>query len=112
MTPSFLQRMPFARTKHRDYLPLMPLAVEQMDVSPYDLVISSSYVAAKGVITRPDQLHVCYCHTPVRFAWDLQNQYLGQTKLTSGIKSLLRPGRPALHPQLGRPLGPAASTCS
>ncbi|HMB95992.1 MAG TPA: hypothetical protein VKK61_08140, partial [Tepidisphaeraceae bacterium] len=64
VTSTFLQWMPFARRKHRAYLPLMPLAIEQLDVSDYDLVISSSYVAAKGVITRPDQLHICYCHTP------------------------------------------------
>jgi UDP-N-acetylmuramyl pentapeptide phosphotransferase/UDP-N-acetylglucosamine-1-phosphate transferase/glycosyltransferase involved in cell wall biosynthesis len=88
VTPSFLQHMPFARSKHRAYLPLMPLAIEQLDVSGYDLVISSSYVAAKGVITRPDQLHICYCHTPVRFAWELQNQYLGQVGLTHGLKAM------------------------
>ncbi len=87
VTTSFLQRLPLARTRHRLYLPLMPLAVEQLDVAAYDLVISSSYVAAKGVITRPDQLHVCYCHTPVRFAWDLQNQYLGQTGLSTGLRA-------------------------
>ncbi|MGC4030170.1 MAG: glycosyltransferase [Tepidisphaeraceae bacterium] len=85
---SFLQKLPLARRKHRAYLPLMPLAIEQLDVSQYDLVLSSSYVAAKGVITRPDQLHVCYCHTPVRFAWDLQNQYLGQVGLKKGVRSL------------------------
>jgi UDP-N-acetylmuramyl pentapeptide phosphotransferase/UDP-N-acetylglucosamine-1-phosphate transferase/glycosyltransferase involved in cell wall biosynthesis len=75
---TFIQQMPWARTNHRSYLPLIPLAIEQLDLSGYDIVISSSYVAAKGVITRPDQLHICYCHTPVRYAWDLQNQYLGQ----------------------------------
>ncbi|HEX8323495.1 MAG TPA: glycosyltransferase [Tepidisphaeraceae bacterium] len=85
---SFLQRLPMARRRHRAYLPLMPLAIEQLDVSQFDLVLSSSYVAAKGVITRPDQLHVCYCHTPVRFAWDLQNQYLGQAGLKRGVRSL------------------------
>ena len=85
---SFLQRMPFAKKKHRAYLPLMPLAIEQLEMSGYDIVISSSYMAAKGVITRPDQLHVCYCHTPVRFAWDLQNQYLGQAGL-HGIRSIV-----------------------
>ncbi|MDB5325200.1 MAG: hypothetical protein JWM57_769, partial [Phycisphaerales bacterium] len=84
---SFLQRLPMARRKHRAFLPLMPLAIEQLDVSQYDLVLSSSYVAAKGVITRPDQLHVCYCHTPVRFAWDLQNRYLDQVKLSRGFRS-------------------------
>lgn len=85
---SFLQRLPFARRKHRAYLPLMPLAVEQLDVSAYDLVLSSSYLAAKGVLTRPDQLHLCYCHTPVRFAWDLQKQYLDQVGLSRGVRSV------------------------
>jgi len=75
---TFIQHMPLARKKHRGYLPLMPLAIEQLDLSAYDIVISSSYVVAKGVLTGPDQLHICYCHTPVRYAWDLQNQYLRQ----------------------------------
>jgi glycosyltransferase involved in cell wall biosynthesis len=65
----------------------MPLAIEQLDLTGYDIVISSSYLAAKGVITRPDQLHVCYCHTPVRFAWDMQRQYLSQSGLMKGLKS-------------------------
>ena len=86
---SFLQRMPLARSKHRAYLMLMPLAAEQLDVSDYDIVISSSYVAAKGIITRPDQLHVCYCHSPVRFAWDLQHQYLSASKIKGGPKAWL-----------------------
>ena len=86
---SFLQRMPRARKNHRAYLPLMPLAIEQLDVSKYDLVISSSYLAAKGVLTRADQLHICYCHTPARFAWDLQQQYLSETGLLTGIKSMI-----------------------
>jgi glycosyltransferase involved in cell wall biosynthesis len=85
---SFLQKLPLARRKHRAYLPLMPLAIEQMDMSKYDIVISSSYLAAKGVITRPDQMHVCYCHTPVRFAWDQQFQYLAQSRLQKGLRSL------------------------
>ncbi len=92
---TFIQKLPFARRYHRSYLPLMPLAVEQLDVSSYDLVISSSYVAAKGILSRPDQLHICYCHSPVRFAWDLQHQYLAESGLTWGIKSLL--ARAILH---------------
>jgi glycosyltransferase involved in cell wall biosynthesis len=88
VTATFIQRMPFAKRFHRAYLPLMPLAIEQLDLSGYDLVISSSYLAAKGVITRPDQLHVCYCHTPVRFAWDMQRQYLAQSGLIRGLKSI------------------------
>lgn len=89
VTTSFIQNLPRARKNHRYYLPLMPLAIEQMDVTDYDLVISSSYLAAKGVITRPDQLHVCYCHSPIRAAWDLQHQYLEQSGLTKGVKSSL-----------------------
>jgi len=85
---TFIQRLPWARNHHRAFLPLMPLAIEQMDVSGYDIVISSSYLVAKGVLTRPDQLHICYCHTPVRFAWDLQSQYLDNTK--SGLLSLAK----------------------
>jgi glycosyltransferase involved in cell wall biosynthesis len=73
----------------------MPLAIEQLDVSRYDVVISSSYVAAKGVITSPNQIHVCYCHTPVRFAWDMQAQYLHESGLTYGLKSLF--ARAVLH---------------
>src|SRR5205807_5254939 len=84
---TFIQKLPLARKKHRHYLPLMPLAIEQLDVSGYDIVISSSYLAAKGIITRPDQLHICYCHSPVRFAWDMQRQYLAQSGLIKGLKS-------------------------
>ena len=87
VTSTFIQRMPMAKKFHRAYLPLMPLAIEQLDLTGYDIVISSSYLAAKGVITRPDQLHVCYCHTPVRFAWDMQRQYLSQSGLVKGLKS-------------------------
>jgi UDP-N-acetylmuramyl pentapeptide phosphotransferase/UDP-N-acetylglucosamine-1-phosphate transferase/glycosyltransferase involved in cell wall biosynthesis len=95
VTTSFIQRMPFARRKHRHYLALMPIAIEQLDVSKYDIVISSSYVAAKGILTRPDQMHICYCHSPVRFAWDLQHQYLSETGLNKGLKSML--ARSVLH---------------
>lgn len=86
---SFIQNLPFSSTKYRHYLPLMPLAIEQLDVSGYDLIISSSHAVAKGILTGPDQLHICYCHTPVRYAWDLQHQYLHEAGLTSGFKSWL-----------------------
>lgn len=92
---SFLQRMPRARTSFRAYLPLMPLAIEQFDLSDYDLVISSSHAVAKGVITGPDQVHVSYVHTPIRYAWDLQHQYLRESGLSSGLKSWV--ARAALH---------------
>ncbi|MCE8040712.1 glycosyltransferase family 4 protein [Halomonas daqingensis] len=86
---TFIQKLPFAQKKYRGYLPLMPLAVEQLDVSDYDLVISSSHAVAKGVITGPNQLHICYCHSPIRYAWDLQHQYLREAGLTKGPKSWL-----------------------
>jgi glycosyltransferase involved in cell wall biosynthesis len=84
---SFLQRMPGIARWHRLYLPLMPLAVEQFDLSQYDLIISSSYAVAKGVLTGPDQLHLAYVHSPMRYAWDLQHQYLREAGLEKGIRS-------------------------
>lgn len=83
---SFLQKMPGALGHHSRYLPLMPLAIEQLDLSGYDLIVSSSHAVAKGVLTGPDQLHICYCHTPIRYAWDLQHQYLHESGLSHGIK--------------------------
>ena len=73
---TFIQRLPGARKHFRKYLPLMPLAVEQIDLSHYELIISSSWAVAKGVITGPEQLHVAYVHTPMRYAWDQQHAYL------------------------------------
>ena len=84
---SFVQGLPSGKTRYRSYFPLMPLAVEQFDLSAYDLVISSSYSFAKGVLTGPDQRHLCYCHSPIRYAWDMQHQYLEQSGLTKGLKS-------------------------
>ena len=92
---TFLQSLPMVQRKHRAFLPLMPLAIEQLDVSGFDLVISSSYLAAKGVITGPDQTHVCYCHSPARYVWDLQHQYLNQTGLGFGPRGLV--ARSILH---------------
>jgi glycosyltransferase involved in cell wall biosynthesis len=84
---SFIQRLPKARSAFRNYLPLMPLAVEQFDLSGYDLVISSNHAVAKGVLTGPGQVHVSYVHSPMRYAWDLQHQYLSESGLRSGIRS-------------------------
>ncbi len=94
-TTTFIQRLPRARKSFRSYLPLMPLAVEQLDLSAYDLVISSSHAVAKGVITGPGQVHVSYVHSPMRYAWDLQHQYLTESRLTRGPKSWL--ARAILH---------------
>jgi len=84
---SFIQHLPRARKSFRAYLPLMPLAVEQFDLSSYDLVISSSHAVAKGVLTGPHQVHVSYVHSPIRYAWDLQHQYLAEAGIERGMKS-------------------------
>jgi glycosyltransferase involved in cell wall biosynthesis len=86
---SFLQRIPGIRRRYRQFLPLMPLAIEQFDLSGYDLVLSSSYAVAKGVLTGPDQVHICHCHSPMRYAWDLQHQYLRETGLDHGLRGFL-----------------------
>lgn len=87
---SFLQRLPFARKHFRNYLPLFPLAIEQADVRGADIVLSSSHLVGKGVLTAPDQLHICYCHSPVRYGWDLYHQYLEESGLTGwGPKALV-----------------------
>jgi glycosyltransferase involved in cell wall biosynthesis len=83
---SFIQKLPFAKRKYRNYLPLMPLAIEQLDVSAYDIVISSSHAISKGVITHSEQLHICYCHSPIRYGWDLYHEYLSESKLSKGVK--------------------------
>jgi glycosyltransferase involved in cell wall biosynthesis len=92
---SFLQKMPFVRKRHRSYLPLMPIAIEQFDLSGYDLVISSSCAVAKGVITGPEQVHIAYVHSPMRYAWDLQHLYLKESGYATGLKSLV--ARSILH---------------
>ncbi|MDY6847460.1 MAG: glycosyltransferase family 4 protein [Chloroflexota bacterium] len=92
---SFLNKMPFAKRKHRAYLPLMPLAIEQLDLSGYDVIISASHAIAKGVITGPDQLHIGYIHTPIRYAWDMQEPYLAHAGLDKGLKSFFT--RALLH---------------
>lgn len=86
---TFIQNLPGARARFRHYLPLMPLAIEQHDLSGYDIVISSSHAVAKGVLTGPDQLHISYVHSPVRYAWDLQHQYLAESGLLGGPKAWL-----------------------
>ena len=92
---SFIQKLPLARRHFRNYLPLMPLAVEQFDLADYDVILSSSHAVAKGVLTRNDQLHISYVHTPIRYAWDLHHQYLRESKMTWGIRSLI--ARLTLH---------------
>lgn len=86
VTTTYIQKFPFAKKLYKSYLPWMPLAIEQLDLSAYDLVISSSHAVAKGVITGPNQTHVSYVHSPIRYAWDLQHQYLKETGLNKGLK--------------------------
>jgi glycosyltransferase involved in cell wall biosynthesis len=86
---TFAQRWPFVRHHHRQFLPLLMFAMEQLDLGDADLVLSGSASIAKGVLTGPDQLHISYVHSPMRYAWDLQHQYLREAKLERGVKSLL-----------------------
>lgn len=92
---TFIQNLPFARRLYRQYLILMPLAIEQLDLSSYDIILSSSYAVAKGVITGPDQLHVCYMHSPMRYVWHLKEEYLRQSGLGRGIRGWV--ARALLH---------------
>ncbi len=86
---SFLQRIPFAKKHHRFFPPLMPMAAEDLDLSQYDLVISSSSSYAKGVLTGPNTLHICYCHTPMRYAWDDCHRYFSEFQYNKIVKALL-----------------------
>lgn len=88
-TTSFIQKLPKAKKYYQKYLPLMPLAIEQLDLSEADIIISSAHSVAKGVITGPDQLHISYVHSPIRYAWDLQHQYLRESGLNTGVKGWL-----------------------
>jgi len=80
ITTSFVQRLPLAGSYYRQYLPLFPMAVEQFDLDPYDLVISSSHCAAKAVVPPGRARHLCYCHSPMRYAWDQFDAYFGPVR--------------------------------
>ncbi|MBD3304740.1 glycosyltransferase [candidate division KSB3 bacterium] len=90
--PSWIQRLPWGTTSYKAYLPLMPTAVEQLDLSGYEVVLSCNHSVAKGVVTSPDTLHLCYCYTPLRYAWDMYHEYLD----TSWNKRIARLGIPPL----------------
>jgi len=87
ITASFIQGLPMGRKKYRYYLPFFIKAIESFDLSEYDLIISSSYSVAKGVLCHSNQVHICYCHSPVRYAWDLYHQYLKEAGIKSGPKA-------------------------
>lgn len=86
---SFLQRFPFSKKRHRLFPPLMPLAIEGFDLSAYDVVLSDSSSFAKGVITGPDTLHICYMHTPMRYAWDDCQKYTEDFGLPGFVRKLV-----------------------
>jgi glycosyltransferase involved in cell wall biosynthesis len=93
---SALQKLPgFLRRRFRGFLPVMPFLIEQTDLAGYDLVLSSSHAVAKGVLCTPDQIHVSYIHSPMRYAWDLQARYLRESNLGYGPRGLF--ARAALH---------------
>ncbi len=75
---SFVQKLPFVLKHYQKYLPLFPTAIEQFNLTEYDLVISSSHCVAKGVITRPETCHICYCYTPMRYAWEMYYTYFNK----------------------------------
>ncbi len=79
---SFIQSLPFGKTNVQSYLPFLPYAIEQLDLRKYDLIMSSSHAFAKGILTSPDQLHISYVHTPMRYAWDQMYTYLEKSKLS------------------------------
>ncbi|MDD3862047.1 MAG: glycosyltransferase, partial [Candidatus Gracilibacteria bacterium] len=91
---SFIQKLPFAKTKHQLYLSLMPYAYELFDLSQFDIVISSSHACSKGVITKPGTLHICYCHTPMRYAWDNWQSYISEYKMNPIVKTI---GKDHIH---------------
>jgi len=86
---TFLQRFPLARSGVQKYLPLLPLAIEQLDLRGYDVILSSSHAVAKGVLTGSNQLHVCYCHAPMRYVWDMTFDYLHNSTAGRGVQGLL-----------------------
>ncbi len=92
---SFVQKLPLASKYHRHYFPIFPLAIEQFDLSKYDLVLSSSHAFAKGILTNSNQLHICYCYTPIRYAWDLTHQYFDSERFSGRMKKLIL--QPVLH---------------
>jgi glycosyltransferase involved in cell wall biosynthesis len=88
---SFLNNFPFAKNKHQLYLALVPYAFESFDLTEYDIVISSSFACAKGVITAPETTHICYCHNPMRYIWDESHQYVKEHNFNPILKLIAKP---------------------
>lgn len=85
---TFLQKFPLARNGVQKYLPFLPFAIEQLDLRQYDVILSSSHAVAKGILTSPEQLHICYCHTPMRYAWELTFDYLQHSPFGKGLAGI------------------------
>lgn len=77
---SFIDKLPMKEKKYRNYLPIFPLAIESIDFSRYDLIISTSHCVAKGAKPGKNGLHICYCHTPMRYVWEMYDEYFGKDK--------------------------------
>ena len=85
---TFLQNFPFAKNGVQKYLPFLPIAIEQLDLHKYDIILSSYHAVAKGVLTSPNQLHICYCHAPMRYVWDMTFEYLQNSRAGRGIPGI------------------------
>lgn len=86
---TFIQKLPFAEKKFRSYLPLFPIAIESLNFSKYDVIISSSHAVTKGIRKKPNQLHISYCHSPMRYIWDEAETYFEAAKLNIGVKKII-----------------------
>jgi glycosyltransferase involved in cell wall biosynthesis len=93
---SFVRSLPFARRYYRQYLPLFPTAIEQFDLDGYDLIVSSSHCAAKAVVRPGRARHLCYCHSPMRYAWDQFDAYFGPDRIGPVASRLMRPAMAAM----------------
>lgn len=104
MKTSFVQYLPLKSSRYRNYLPLFPAAIESFDLSGYDFVLSSSHCVAKGIISPPNALHICYCHTPMRYVWDMYEEYFGRGRagwLTRSAMEIVAPRLRAWDVQSG-----------
>ncbi len=94
---SFIQRLPRVASKYRSYLPLFPSAIESLDFSAFDVVLSTSHCVAKGAVVRPDALHICYCHTPMRYVWEMYDEYFGKGKADVVTRAAMALAAPLLR---------------
>jgi len=94
---SFIQHLPDAARRYRQYLPLFPAAIGRFDLSGYDLILSSSHCVAKGVPTPPDAVHLCYCYTPMRYIWDQYDEYFAPGRASPAVRAAMNVARGPLQ---------------